>query len=90
MRVNNRVLYSLIFAFLTAVTVNAAHEVVEHERSVCEVCLHSYANNDFDDVVPTALVFPTLKHQNDTAVITLLLSDKFLSQDSIRAPPLFV
>lgn len=87
---SNRVINSLIFVLLTALSVNSTHEIVEHERSICELCLYSHANNDFDDLAPVTLSLPKLSHQHISPIVALLESDNVSTQDSIRAPPFFV
>lgn len=76
--------------FITALTVSVVHQVVEHERGVCEVCLHSQANDDFDVNVTVTLVFQTQNHEPNAPISTIILPDTFSPQDSIRAPPLYV
>ncbi len=86
---SNRVLYSFVFVFLTALTVNVAHEVVEHERSVCEVCLHAHVNHDADVATEHSTDIAPSNQLTHFVVTTTFAFNSLSDEDTIRGPPLF-
>ena len=86
---NNRTLYSMLIVFLTALTVNMAHVVVEHERNVCEVCLHIQANDEMDVAAEPDVNGVIQPHQSPFSPPALVHVSRTYSLQSIRAPPHF-
>ena len=86
---NNKTLCSLLFVFLTALTVNMAHVVLEHERDVCEICLHIQTNDEMDVAAESDLSVIEQPHQTTFCSPSLIHDSHTESLDSIRAPPLF-
>ncbi|MCX7554713.1 hypothetical protein OS175_12555 [Marinicella sp. S1101] len=48
---NTKLIHSIIFALLLALTAHEAHSAVSHDVEACEVCIHVQSN---DDAVPAS------------------------------------
>ncbi len=87
---NTKLIHSVIFLLLLAMTAHEAHAAVSHDVEACEVCIHLQSNDDaLADTSVAYLAYDIALHQKVVNHSSITANIALHSSDLIRGPPLY-